>query len=361
MEILILNPFHSGSHKKWAEGLKKHSKHNITLWTLRGKYWKWRMHGAAVSFQQRLLNENFKPDLVLATDMLDLAQFRGLVERHLPDTKFAVYFHENQLSYPWQNDGAVQDEQNSHYAYINYSSALAADQVWFNSKFHLDDFLGALPKFLKAFPDERNLATIEQIASKSDVLYLGSDLKQFDTTIRVKKDKTTFLWNHRHEHDKNPEAFFQALFTLADAGEEFSLIVLGESFAQTPEIFQIAKEKLKDNIIHWGFVESEREYHKLLGQSDYLPVTSNHDFFGQSVIEAAYCGVFPILPNRLVYPEHFSQKKAWFYDQASHFHSLLMRAIRETPSYDAQADLHKYDWSRQIDLYDAAFDSLFSA
>jgi len=34
-----------------------------------------------------------------------------------------------------------------------------------------------------------------------------------------------------------------------------------------------------------------------------LPITSNQDFFGGSVVEAIYCGAYPILPRRLTYPE----------------------------------------------------------
>jgi glycosyltransferase involved in cell wall biosynthesis len=34
-----------------------------------------------------------------------------------------------------------------------------------------------------------------------------------------------------------------------------------------------------------------------------MPVTSNQEFFGASVMEAIYCGVWPILPSRLSYPE----------------------------------------------------------
>ena len=37
--------------------------------------------------------------------------------------------------------------------------------------------------------------------------------------------------------------------------------------------------------------------------ADILPVTSNQEFFGASVMEAIYCGTKPILPNSLAYPE----------------------------------------------------------
>lgn len=44
------------------------------------------------------------------------------------------------------------------------------------------------------------------------------------------------VWNHRWEHDKNPEDFFSVLFELHTSHVSFSLSVLGESYGEVPEV-----------------------------------------------------------------------------------------------------------------------------
>ena len=101
------------------------------------------MHGGAITLAKRYHNLNFNPDLILVTDMLNLPVFQSLVK---PECPVAIYFHENQFTYPWSpNDADVELQRDKHYGFINYSSALSADHVYFNSKFHFDSFF-KIPK-----------------------------------------------------------------------------------------------------------------------------------------------------------------------------------------------------------------------
>ncbi|MEL1226943.1 MAG: DUF3524 domain-containing protein, partial [Candidatus Neomarinimicrobiota bacterium] len=49
MKILIIEPYFTGSHKQWAESYKSNSSHNIKILSLKGQFWKWRMHGGAIT------------------------------------------------------------------------------------------------------------------------------------------------------------------------------------------------------------------------------------------------------------------------------------------------------------------------
>ena len=75
MKILILEPYYTGSHKQWAEGYKKYSNHEIEILSMKGQFWKWRMHGGAVTLAKQFNNLDYKPDLILSTDMLDFSTF----------------------------------------------------------------------------------------------------------------------------------------------------------------------------------------------------------------------------------------------------------------------------------------------
>ena len=186
-------------------------------------------------------------------------------------------------------DSDIEKNRDSHYGFINYASSLVADKVLFNSKYQMDSYFKALKKLLNNFPDNRETATIKDIKIKSKVLNLGLDLKRYDKYFTENINAPIILWNHRWEYDKDPETFFQTLEKLKNNGFDFRLAVLGENFSQSPQIFNKAKILFKNNIAHWGYSKSLKDYATWLWKSDIIPVTSKQEFFGASVMEAVYC------------------------------------------------------------------------
>jgi glycosyltransferase involved in cell wall biosynthesis len=366
MNILLLAPYFTGSHRAWAEGYAQHSRHRVRLMTLAGRHWKWRMHGAAVSFAEKMRQERESVDLILTTDMLDLSSFLGLTRQQTAGVPVVLYFHENQLTYPWSpQDADPKQQRDRHYAWINYSSALAADAVCFNSAYHQAAFLDALPPFLQAFPDQQEKQLVESIRAKSQVLPLGLDLRRLDD-FRPSQPKPNpvplLLWNHRWEYDKDPTGFFQALFQLKERSIPFQLAVLGESFGKQPPIFAQAREQLQEEIVHWGYVGTEAEYAHWLWQADVLPVTARHDFFGASVVEAMYCGAVPLLPNRLAYPEHLPKERhsQLLYEETEELSHRLegLLSAPQLPTASWQESLLRYDWRNVAARYDRLLESL---
>ena len=363
MKVLIIEPYYTGSHAAWAEGYRKSSTHDVEVLSMEGRYWKWRMHGGAVTLAKRFLDGDCRPDLILATDMLDLTTFLSLTRSKTADIPAAIYFHENQLTYPWSpDDRDVIHKRDRHYGFINYSSALVADTVFFNSRYHMGSFLDELKRLLKNFPDYNELETIEAIREKSTLLPLGLDLKRFDEARQEEEKRQgppLILWNHRWEYDKNPHDFFEVLYVLADKGLEFEVAVLGENFRRRPKEFAEAHKKLKDKIVQYGYAKDFTEYASWLWKADILPVTSNQDFFGGSVVEAMYCNTFPILPERLAYPEHIPEKlrDRYFYDSFDDLVERIEVAIKnidEVRNHNAGQFVKQYGWDQMAVVYDEA-------
>ena len=46
------------------------------------------------------------------------------------------------------------------------------------------------------------------------------------------------------------------------------------------EIFSVAKNRLSENIVHWGYQESRDEYLNVLKNAHVVVSTAKHEFFG---------------------------------------------------------------------------------
>ena len=365
MKILYVEPYYAGSHQQWIESYKHHSRHQIDILSLPGKKWKWRMHGGAVSLANKFIENDKNYDLIIVSDFLNLPVFKALCSDRLDDTKICMYFHENQITYPWSpKDQDVKLNRDLHYAYINYTSSLVSDYNFFNSDYHLKSYIVGLKKYLKKMPDFNNLDSINIINDKSSVLPLGCNFKKIN--LQEKQNKIPIiLWNHRWEYDKNPDLFFKTLYKIKQKNIDFKLVVVGEHFNEYPEIFNEAKVKLKDNLLQFGFCNSFDEYQNWLNKSDILPVTSIQDFFGVSIAEGIYAGLLPVLPNRLSYPEliNIKDNKSIFYNTDKEFIDLLIYNIihyKDLRKYtNKYKDLiYRFDWSNIKNVYDDKFEEI---
>ena len=183
MRILLLEPYCGGSHRAWAEGYAAHSRHDVTLLTLPGRFWKWRMQGGALTLAERARALPARPDLVLASDMLNLPAFLALSRDVLAGVPAVLYCHENQLTYPCSPG----EKRDLTYGMINWLSMLAADRVYFNSRYHLEEWFDELPRLLKHLPDYVHLHRIADVQARSGVLPVGCDLHRLDPTPTLRR------------------------------------------------------------------------------------------------------------------------------------------------------------------------------
>lgn len=355
MRVLLVEPYYTGSHLAWADGYAEHSRHDLRLITHPGRWWKWRMRGAAVTLAHSLESlDAWRPEVVLVSGMVDLAHFRTLARHVTGNVPTALYFHESQLTYP-SPPGARPDDS---YALINWISAYSADRVFFNSGYHRDVFFDSLPALLAKFPDPRHLDLIEEVEMRTEVLPVGIDLSW--TTGRPRRASVPrILWNHRWEFDKDPETFADAIEYLVDTGVDFELVLLGPRPPQTPPALQRVRDVAGERIIHDRTAPTST-YRKLLAESDLVVSTARQEFFGVSIVEAIAAGCRPVLPNRLSYPwlipeEHHEEV---LYEQGTLGTALVEALSAPTPPEGLSESMHRFSWDSMGSVYDARLEDL---
>lgn len=82
-------------------------------------------------------------------------------------------------------------------------------------------------------------------------------------------------------------------------------------------------------------------------------------------MEAAYCGVVPLLPKRLTYPELFPQEifGELFYNDGFHLRQLIENHLTGNDKQLRKAlknNALQYDWSEKIGEYDEVFDKIIA-
>jgi glycosyltransferase involved in cell wall biosynthesis len=328
--------------------------------TMPARKWKWRMRGAAIHVADLLPAS--PPDVILASDYLDLAALAGLRRDRLGGVPLVAYFHENQLTYPLP----AADERDYQYGFTNITTCLAADRVLFNSRYHMEAFIGAAGRLLRKMPDCLPERVPERIRERAHVVPVGVDFESVDRLrphAETRSGPLCILWNHRWEFDKAPEVFFDAMERLDAEGCEFELAVVGQTFRTAPPAFERARQRLARRLRAFGYVESREDYLRLLLESDVVVSTAIHEFFGIAVVEAVYAGCVPLLPNRLSYPEILPEQlhAGHLYESPEEMWERLRRWTArpdEPRAMDLRGSVSRFGWSAVAPQLDAVMDEV---
>ena len=189
---------------------------------------------------------------------------------------------------------------------------------------------------------------VDQILAKSRVLPPGIDFRPMDRAAKQqhRTDLSVIVWNHRWEHDKDPEFFFHALEQLAGEGVDFRLLVLGEHFRNRPDIFSRVEEIFQRQLLHFGYAPDREAYAAFLGRGDIVVSTARHEFFGIAVLEAVRAGCWPLVPDRLAYVENFPDR--YRYKDVS-FVARLRELLQTRPAMEQEERLElteRFSWAR---------------
>jgi glycosyltransferase involved in cell wall biosynthesis len=347
--ILALEPFYGGSHRAFLDGLAAQLPGELELLTMPARHWKTRMRLAAPKMAAELAGRDAKDyRAILCSTYVDVAAFRGLAPAWVRAVPICTYFHENQFAYPV----TFEAERDLHFAITNLTTALASDLLAFNSAHNRDSFLAGCRQLFARSADLRLDGAVEAILGKSMVLPPGQDFATIDAApaLAGRAGAPVIVWNQRWEHDKNPAEFFAALFELVDSGVEFRLVVLGESFRETPPIFAEAKARLAGRILHFGYADAPADYAAWLKRGDLVVSTASHEFFGIAVVEAVRAGCRPLLPNRLAYPELFPDEYLYEPGELASRLTLALVAGRLAEG-EARSLTDRFAWPALIDQY----------
>ncbi len=318
-EVLYLDPFLRGSHKNFFDNLSKYSLHEWTSLSIDKGAWKWVSRFSGHLLGQQFLTEfassSNKVDLIVASDYVDLNQFLASIKKFAPQyplPPLIFYMHENQLSYPLHGD----EQRDLQYGITNLLSMTLADEVWFNSYWHMSDWQEHSHQLAKKIPwGPRQRWYLER--EKRRVVYPGVNIgggnldRKVCDPIQSDTDPLfcdrnvgprTIIWNHRWEFDKNPDFFIQVLNNLLSRNINFQLIICGQGSKKALQ-HPLWQTGLESKLIHVGEVSCRADYEALLKQGDIVFSSAEHEFFGISIIESILAGCLPVLPNRLSYPE----------------------------------------------------------
>lgn len=382
LRVLLIEAWAHGSHRRWAEGYRRASRHRVDLLTRPAGSWRWLLRAGAAGVADQVashVDRSGPPDVVLVSGTVDVAQVLGIARRSLPaEVPVVVYQHESQIVYPAHRpdtgEAAVRD----------LASWTAADLVLFNSEHHRAAVVAALPDFVGRWPAGTPSPDLDRLVERFEVLPVGVDLDPWAAAARQTRSERergesgpgggrppVVLWPHRWERDKDPEAFGRAVAKLARSGMRFHLVLAGEDPPGGNRYAEAARSAVAaagDRVLALGPFDEAR-YRQLLAEADIVVSCAHHEFFGVAVVEAIAAGCRPVLPNGLAYPEVVPP--AW-HDRALYppgrFGTALAAAIDEVASRadpdrstdDLARAMDRFDWSEVAPRYDDRLQRLAS-
>ncbi|MCG8451559.1 MAG: DUF3524 domain-containing protein [Spirochaetales bacterium] len=363
MRLLSVETFYAGSHRRFLDEWISHSRHEHETLTLPGRHWKWRQAGSALWLAEHIpLQAHEKFDALFVSGMVDLSHLKAL-RPDLPP--ILLYVHENQFDYPLSPGEHV----DFRYGLVDLVNTMVADFTFFNSQYNRQSLFSHAQTLFKRLPDALPRQALDLAQSKSDVAHPGvrvQEIQAFVQNLRVELPSTTplIIWNHRHEHDKNPKLACEALEALAAEGEDFQLALLGERYSQRPPEFERLHAVLGKRILVDAY-PSRQEYWQWLARGHVVLSTACHENFGIAVVEAVSAGCIPLLPQALAYPEVMPPNKPecfWLQEQdvVPQLQHLLSLTSQEKTALgeELQQWMGRYDWSFATEILDDGVDAL---
>ncbi len=329
MKFILVEPYDGGSHHYFNGTLMAYLKESfagavVDLVSLPARHWRLRFLTAHLSLAQMCneLKGHDEKSIIITNSLMDVSAFKSQLRGKLRDCKIVTYFHENQMSYPLnpQSPGAAfsRNYRDHFYPLVHLNQILASDVTVFNSVFCKSDTFSKVQSWLSSRQEKIEVGPLKKKEEDAYVIPI-TGFKGEGIRLEFKERPKKIIWNHRWEFDKNPRDFFKVLRALFTKKSDLQAAIMGEARGQYDNVFDQFLKDFKDQVVAFGHQKRD-DYWQHLKEGRLLFVTSHHDFLGLSVLEAIHCGVVPLLPRRMVYPELIPdtlQHKLIYSDQES--------------------------------------------
>ncbi len=120
-----------------------------------------------------------------------------------------------------------------------------------------------------------------------------------------------------------------------------------------PDAIAAAERTLGSRLVHVGEPASREEYARLLASCDISVSTAINEFFGIAMMESAYAGCFPLVPDRLAYPELYPAEMR--YSDAEQLVAMLRSLVLLPPPPGAARGIAEH---RTFDALTGAYERL---
>ncbi|HEV2293794.1 MAG TPA: DUF3524 domain-containing protein [Tepidisphaeraceae bacterium] len=332
LDILALEPFYGGTRRQMLETIIRCSRHRWTLLKLPPRRIERRLTAAAIWFAEQLSRHWVgQMDLLFTSEALNLADFYRLMPQ-LSRKPSVVYFHSNQLP-------DVRTFERSPLDMVNLNTAQAANEIWFNSMYHLRQFLSRATALVLRHDELLGRNPMNELAARAQLMLPPVDfsvvheLSLGDTIIR---NKRKIFVETRDAHMKLLNA---ALATLVRRKEQFELVTVGPV------------EELDDTYPRTALPENdERSHVRALMQCGVFISTRIDAPADSHAVRALAAGCSLIVPDAGVYPElipDLLQSSCLYDGSASALASRLQDLWHLAPpdGYDQAVNdiLHRFD------------------
>lgn len=347
LDILALEPFYGGARRQMLETIIRCSRHRWTLLKLPPRRMERRLTAAAIWFAEQLSRHwAGRMDLLFTSEALNLADFLRIMPQ-FSSTPSVVYFHSNQLP-------EVRSFEDSPLDMVNLNTAQAANEIWFNSMYHLRLFLNRATALVRRHEEHLGRNPMNELTAKAQLMAPPVDfsviheLSMGDTIIRNKRK--IFV----ETRDANLKLLNAALATLVRRKEKFELVTVGPV------------EGLDDAHPRITLPENDEKSHvRALMQCGVFISTRVDAYADGHAIRALAAGCWPIVPDAGVYPELIPDllHSACLYDgSATVLASRLQDVWHLAPpdGYDQALNdiLHRFDPVSACNAIDQRIDEL---